>query len=82
MQAILCEYSYDLFTLPEGDEYQKKNGLTDEEFLAISLAWHWRIYFTEPDSRYLYVLSLNRKFFTKDEAIAMARSAVFYSRGQ
>lgn len=78
MQAILCEYSFDLFTLPEGDEYQEKNGLTDEEFLAISLAWHWKIYFTEPDSRYLYELSLNQKFFTKDEAIAMARSAVFY----
>lgn len=82
MQAILCEYSFDLFTLPEGDEYQEKNGLTDEEFLSISLAWHWKIYFTEPDSRYLYELSLNRKFFTKDEAIAMARSAVFYFRGQ
>ncbi len=80
IQAILRAYSYDLFLLPEMEEYQKKNGLTDDEFHAISLAHHWQIYFAEPDGKYLYKLSLNQKFFTKDEAISMARSAVFHEK--
>lgn len=75
MQAILCEYFCDLFTLPEADEYKQEHGLSEEEFDSTSDYWY--VFFAEPDSEYVYVLYLNQKYFEKEDIVELARSIEF-----
>lgn len=73
-QALLCRFECDLFTLPEIDE-AKENGilLSDEELLGK----FWYVCFGREGSEYSYVMMLNQKYFTKEEAIAAAQSVRF-----
>ena len=77
MQAIMCEYVFDLFVGPEKEEYIKKNGLTQEKFDEIAMSKYWYIYFAEPESEHVFTLYLNQQYFTKDEAISLAKTMKF-----
>lgn len=75
MQAVLCEYSCDLFTIPEAEEYKQKHGISEEEFQWNSNYWY--VFFTEWDSEYMYVLFLNQEYFDKEDIVELARSVEF-----
>lgn len=75
MQALLCEYSFDIFTIPEADEYRQEHGLTEEELQTVSKYWY--VFFAEPDREYTYVLFLNQAYFSKEDVIALAESMEF-----
>ena len=70
-QAILCEYSCDLFTAAEAEEYMQLNGITEEEFHGNSNYWY--VFFAEEDDKNVYTLFLNQKYFTKEDVIELAR---------
>ncbi|MBS6395972.1 MAG: hypothetical protein KH452_02290 [Clostridiales bacterium] len=74
-QAILCEYSFDLFTAPEAEEYINKYDLEEEELQTTSRYWY--VFFAEQDSDYVYTLFLNQEHFTKDDIIKLARTLKF-----
>ncbi len=77
MQAMLCEASFDVFTIPEWEEYKEKYPDTSEE-----LMWskYWYVFFGEPDSEMIYTVYLNQEYFTKEDAIALARTVLFVKR--
>ena len=75
MQAVLCEYFCDLFTLPDAEEYKQEHGLLEEEFKSTSNYWY--VFFAEPDSEYVYVLYLNQEYFEKEDIVELARSVEF-----
>lgn len=74
-QALLCEYSCDLFTASEAEEYMQLNGIAEEEFHGNSKYWY--VFFTEKDDENVYTLFLNQKYFTKEDVIELARSMRF-----
>ena len=75
MQALLCEYSFDIFTIPEADEYMQTHGLSEEELQTVSKYWY--VFFAEPDSAHSYVLFLNQAYFSKEDVITLAESVEF-----
>lgn len=77
MQAVICEYDFELFTAPESQEYWETNGLTEEEFWQISISRYWYVFFAEPNSEYQYTLFLNQQYFSREDAIAMAKTVKF-----
>ena len=74
VQAILMEYSFDLFTAASWEEYLLQNPETEEE---ASHSHFWYVFFGKEDSDIFYVLFLNQEYFTKDDVIRMARSVQF-----
>ena len=74
-QTVLCEYSCDLFTASEAEEYMQLNGIIEEEFHGNSKYWH--VFFSEEDDENVYTLFLNQKYFTKEDVIELARSVRF-----
>lgn len=74
-QAMLYEYSFDVFTAPEIEEYQQKYGLKEGELQAT--ARYWYVFFAEPDSEVIYTVFLKQQYFTKDDVIELARSVKF-----
>ena len=75
MQAVLCEYFCDLFTIPEGEEYMQKHGISEEEFQWNSRYWY--VFFAEENSEYVYTLMLNQEYFDKEDMVDLARSMKF-----
>lgn len=75
MQAVLCEYSCDLFTAAESEEYMKEHGIAYEEFPWNSRYWY--VFFAEEDSKYVYTLMLNQQYFDKEDIVKLARSMKF-----
>lgn len=72
MQAILCEMYFDIFTVPEAEEYKAEHKLSDDELETVSKYWY--VFMGEEDSEYIYVVGLNQKYFTKEDVIALAES--------
>ena len=72
MQAVLCEYSCDLFTVVEAEEYMQKHGISEEEFTWNSKYWY--VFFAEEDGKYVYTLMLNQEYFEKEDIVELARS--------
>ena len=75
MQAVLCEWYFDLFTAAEAEEYMNEYGISEEEF-----PWHsryWYVFFAEEDSQYVYMLFLNQEYFEKEDIVELARSMKF-----
>ena len=75
MQAVLCEFYFDLFTAAEAEEYMNEYGISEEEF-----PWHsryWYVFFAEEDSQYVYMLFLNQEYFDKGDILELARSMKF-----
>ena len=75
MQAVLCEFCFDLFTAAEVEEYMQEHGVTYEEFTWNSKYWY--VFFAEEDSKYVYILFLNQEYFGKEDMIELARSMKF-----
>lgn len=77
VQAVLMEYSFDLFTAASWEEYLLQNPETEEE-TAHSRFWY--VFLGKEDSDIFYVLFLNQEYFTKDDIIRMAQSVQFTER--
>ena len=73
-QAVLCEYSCDLFTAAEAVEYMQTNGIT-EEFHGNSTYWY--VFMTEENDNNVYTLFLNQNYFTREDTIELAQSVKF-----
>lgn len=73
-QALLCVFEGDLLTSPEIWEAEE-NGITLSEEDMTGKFWY--VCFGREQSEYGYVLMLNQRYFTKDEAIVAARSVRF-----
>lgn len=74
-QALLCEVAFDLFTVAELEEYQLENGeeLSAEE----AVSKYWYVFMGNEDNENGYAIFLNEKCFTREDAIAFARSIHF-----
>ena len=77
MQAMLCEAVFDVFTIPEWEEYKEKYPDTPEERVWSK---YWYVFFGEPDSEIVYTVYLNQEHFTKEDAIALARTVRFVKK--
>lgn len=70
VSAALVEYEFDLFTASEWEEYLEENPGSNEEE---AVSRYWYVFMGEEDSAVYYVLFLNEKLFSKEEAIETAR---------
>lgn len=76
-QAILVSLNHDLYTLTELDELLEAGRPVPEEE---STADFWYIGFARKDAPYGYVLFLAQRYYTREEAVRMARSIRFNHR--
>lgn len=72
--AVLTEYAFDLFTAPEWDEYLKNHPDAKEEE---RVSRYWYVFMGREDSDTYYILFLNEKLFSKEDAVQAARSIHF-----
>lgn len=72
--AVLVEYEFDLFTAAEWEEYLAENPDADE---SESVSRYWYVFMGEEEKDTYYVLFLSEDLFSKEDAIAMARSVCF-----
>lgn len=73
-QAILKEVNHDLYTAAEiGAAEEAGNPIPVEEQTSNM----WEIFFAREDGKAAYCLFLNEKYFTKEQAIALAQSVQF-----
>lgn len=73
-QALLCLFECDLLTASEIWEAEANGIVLSEEDMTGKF---WYVCFGREQSEYGYVLMLNQKYFTKEEAIAAAQSVRF-----
>lgn len=67
--AVIIPINHDLYTAPQAEEY----GLSAEE----SSCAMWYVFFAREDSDIGYAVFLNREYFSREDAIALARSVRF-----
>ena len=77
VQAVLVEYSFDLFTASGWEDYLSQHPEAEEDVLN---SHYWYVFMGKEDSEIFYVLFLNQEYFTKDDAIHMAQSVRFTER--
>ena len=77
VQAVLVEYSFDLFTASGWEVYMSQHPETEEDTLN---SHYWYVFLGKEDSEIFYVLFLNQEYFTRDDAIHMAQSVRFTER--
>jgi len=68
-QAVLVSMNHDLYTVSELDELAEAGRPVPEEEATANF---WYIGFAREDAPYGYVLSLAERYFTREEAVAMA----------
>lgn len=73
-QAVLVSLNHDLYTVAELDALQEAGRPVPEEQ---STADFWYIGFARKDAPYGYVLFLAQRYYTREEAVRMARSIRF-----
>lgn len=73
-QAVLLSMNHDLYTVSELYEREEAGNPVPEEEITADF---WYIGFAREDAPWGYVLFLAQRYFTKEEAIAMARSIHF-----
>lgn len=73
-QAVLVSMNHDMYTVSELAELEEAGRPVPEEEATADF---WYIGFAREDAPYGYVLFLAERYFTKEEAIAMARSVRF-----
>lgn len=73
VQAILMEYAFELFTASSWEEYSAQYPGTEE----MPQSRYWYVFFGKEESEIFYTLFLDKEYFTKDDAIRMARSVRF-----
>jgi len=67
--ALIVQVSHDLYTAAEAEEY----GI-DEDQRSSTM---WYVFFAEQDSDISYALYMNADYYSEEDMIALARSAVF-----
>lgn len=72
--AVLMEYEFDLFTAAEWAEYLEANPEADDTETA---SHYWYVFMGKEYSSVCYILFLNEKLFSKEDAVQMARSIHF-----
>ena len=77
VQAVLVEYSFDLFTAAGWEDYLSQNPEAEEDVLN---SHYWYVFMGKEDSDIFYVMFLHQEHFTKDDVIRMARSVQFTER--
>lgn len=73
-QAVLVSMNHDLYTVSQLDELEEAGRPVPEEESTVDI---WYIGFAREDAPYGYVLFLAERYYTREEAIAMARSIRF-----
>ena len=73
VQAVLVEYSFDLFTASGWEDYLSQHPGAEE----VLNSHYWYVFMGKEDSDIFYVLFLNQEHFTKDDVIRMAQSVQF-----
>ena len=76
-QAILLSLNHDLYTAVELYEREEAGDPITKEETTVD---YWYIGFAREDAPYAYVLVLAERYFTREEAIAMARSIRFTTK--
>lgn len=71
MQAMIAEYEFDLFTAADWEEYTQTHPDAD---ISDSVSRYWYVFLGEPDMERGYVVMLNELYFSKEDAIELARS--------
>lgn len=75
LPAVLYHYEFDVFTLPELDEYARDNNLAMEQVKSVSDYWY--VFLAEPDGEYVYTVFLNQAYFSKEDIVKLAESVKF-----
>lgn len=73
-QAVLIAMNHDLYTISDLEELAEAGRPVPEEESTANI---WYIGFAREDAPYAYILFLSERYYTKEEAIAMARSVRF-----
>ena len=73
VSALLIEYSFDLFTYSEWENYKNEHPETTAE----STSEFWYIFLGKEESQNGYVVFLNKNYFTKEDSIRLAQSIYF-----
>ncbi len=73
-QAVLVSMNHDLYTASDLDEMEEAGTPIPEEEATVDI---WYVGFAREDAPYGYVLFLAERYFTREEAIAMAQSVRF-----
>lgn len=72
-QAVLFQFACDLFTLPELEEAQEAGLVTEED----AEGHFWYVCFGREGASYGYMLGLNMRYFSEEEAVEFAQSIRF-----
>ena len=70
--SLLVEFSFDLFTLPQWEDYKLQYGETTSP-----QSHFWYIFLAKENNPTAYVVFLNQTYFTKEDAIRLAQSIQF-----
>lgn len=73
-QAVLIAMNHDLYTISDLEELAEAGRPVPEEESTANI---WYIGFAREDAPYAYILFLSERYYTREEAIAMARSVRF-----
>lgn len=73
-QAMMCMFNVDQYTLLEEEEAAEAGNPIPEEYLTADI---WYVCIGREDSPWCYLISMNKRHFSKDEAVTFARSIRF-----
>lgn len=72
--ALITECSHDRFTAPEHYEFMQKYPEIAADSERTAPIRHWYVYICDAEMEVGYLVFLNQEYFTKEDAIALARS--------
>lgn len=75
LPAVLYKYNFDVFTLPELDEYARENNISMDQVESVSAYWY--VFFAEPEGKHVYTVFLNQAYFSKEDMVKLAESVRF-----
>lgn len=73
-QAMICMFNVDQYTLTEIDEAEEAGDPIPEEYYTANI---WYVCIGREDSPWCYVIAMNQRHFSKEEAVEFARSIRF-----
>ncbi len=73
-QAVLTEWSLDLYTAAEAEKAKESGHEIPEDQLTSKV---WRIFFAKDNFHSAYCFTLNEKYFSKEDAIEFAQTVKF-----
>lgn len=75
LPAVLYHFNFDIFTLPELEEYANAHNVSMDEVKSVSDYWY--VFFAEPEGEYVYTVFLNQAYFDKEDIVKLAESVRF-----